>query len=281
MAKVVVPSGLIDRASSTPVYRQLAAAVRGRIADETYPAGSALPSERTMMADYGLSRVAVRLAIDVLARDGLIVRRRGKGTYVARPRVRHDLTRTSAVTGFYDALMKLGGEPAVELRTYHAAVPSDYGDDFLPHEAIVFAERVFRAGREPIVVSHSDLHPRAKTVSRQLAQANLNYELLTELLGFTIERADLTIRAELPSPAVAATLCIAAGEPVLVLRRATFAVGNIPIERTAFYIRSDRYEFALAVQAGEAIGQTLRPQPAPVRRAKKKMPVKKSRTPAA
>jgi GntR family transcriptional regulator len=213
------------------------------------------------------------------------------GTYVAAARVRHDLTRSSALTGCYDALITSGGEPRVELRAYRIAAPSAHGQDRLPHDTIVFAERVFMAGREPIVISHSDLHPRAKTVARGLAQANLNYELLTTLLGFSIERADITIRAELPSAHVAETLQIATGEPVLVLRRATFAVGNIPIERTAFYIRSDRYEFALAVREGGSVGETLRPQPARGRRPRggsagrqareeKKMPAKKSRTAA-
>ena len=56
---------------------------------------------------------------------------------------------------------------------------------------------------------------------------------------------------------MAVALDITESEPVLTLRRVTYATGEIPIERTIVYIRSDRYEFALAVREGQAVDQAL------------------------
>src|SRR5438046_7261400 len=57
--------------------------------------GTAIPSERQLSADFGVSRLTVRAALDDLAREGYVVRRRGSGTYVQHPKLSQDLTMTS------------------------------------------------------------------------------------------------------------------------------------------------------------------------------------------
>src|SRR6201985_3924052 len=57
--------------------------------------GTAIPSERQLSADLGVSRLTVRAALDDLAREGYLVRRRGSGTYVQEPKITQQLTMTS------------------------------------------------------------------------------------------------------------------------------------------------------------------------------------------
>src|SRR5947209_3037300 len=57
--------------------------------------GSAIPSERQLSVDLGVSRLTVRAALDTLAREGHLVRRRGSGTYVQQPKIAQELTMTS------------------------------------------------------------------------------------------------------------------------------------------------------------------------------------------
>src|ERR1041385_9183241 len=57
--------------------------------------GTAIPSERQLRADLGASRPTVRAALDELAREGYLVRRRGSGTYVQQPKISQELTMTS------------------------------------------------------------------------------------------------------------------------------------------------------------------------------------------
>ena len=57
--------------------------------------GDAIPSERQLSADLGVSRLTVRAALDDLVREGMLVRRRGSGTFVSEPKIAQELTMTS------------------------------------------------------------------------------------------------------------------------------------------------------------------------------------------
>src|SRR2546427_7188852 len=71
-------------------------------------AGSAIPSERQLSADLGVSRLTVRAALDDLAREGYLVRRRGSGTFVSEPKIAQELTMTS----FTEDMRRRGMRPA-------------------------------------------------------------------------------------------------------------------------------------------------------------------------
>lgn len=77
-----------------PKYQRVYESLRSKIADGTYPPGELLPSDTELPKQLRVSTITVRRALDELQREGLIVRRRGKGTYVADPNGRsHDATR--------------------------------------------------------------------------------------------------------------------------------------------------------------------------------------------
>src|SRR5712664_3439113 len=66
--------------------------------------GAAIPSERQLSVDLGVSRLTVRAALDDLAREGYLVRRRGSGTYVQQPKITQQLTMPS----FSEDMRRLG-----------------------------------------------------------------------------------------------------------------------------------------------------------------------------
>src|SRR5438477_7310501 len=70
---------------------------RERVLDliERLGVGDAIPSERQLSADLGVSRLTVRAALDDLVREGHLVRRRGSGTFVSEPKIAQELTMTS------------------------------------------------------------------------------------------------------------------------------------------------------------------------------------------
>ncbi len=76
---------------------------------ETLDVGEAIPSERQLSADLGVSRLTLRAALEDLAREGYLVRRRGSGTFVSEPKIAQELTMTS----FTDD-MRPRGSPARE-----------------------------------------------------------------------------------------------------------------------------------------------------------------------
>jgi GntR family transcriptional regulator len=85
------PSMPLNPQSPIPLYRQLADRLAADIRAGLYAAGDRIPSEHALAQEYALGRPTVRQAIDTLARKGLLIRRRGSGTYVCEPRPEVDL----------------------------------------------------------------------------------------------------------------------------------------------------------------------------------------------
>lgn len=73
----------LDRSSFIPLYYQLAQVLREQINAGVWPTGAEIPSERKLMEEYTISRNTVRQALDLLLREGLIVRDQGSGTRVS------------------------------------------------------------------------------------------------------------------------------------------------------------------------------------------------------
>src|SRR6266702_4222691 len=86
---------------------------------ESLGVGTAIPSERQLRADLGVSRLTLRAALDDLAREGYLIRRRGSGTYVQQPKISQELT----ITSFSEDMRKRGmapGSRTLSLDTIHA-----------------------------------------------------------------------------------------------------------------------------------------------------------------
>src|SRR6186997_3496242 len=83
---------------------------RARVLDliEQLAVGEAIPSERQLSAEFGVSRLTVRAALDELVREGLLVRRHGSGTFVSEPKIAQELTMTT----FTEDMQRRGMTPA-------------------------------------------------------------------------------------------------------------------------------------------------------------------------
>src|SRR5688500_20142611 len=89
------PQVLVDRASPVPLYFQVARQLEQAIESGVLPPGSRLDNEIALAEELGLSRPTMRQAIQYLVDKGLLVRKRGGGTHVARARVRRPVGLTS------------------------------------------------------------------------------------------------------------------------------------------------------------------------------------------
>ncbi len=74
-----------------PLYRQLADLLTAKIRAGEYAPGSRIPSEHNLAAVYSIGRPTIRQAVDLLVRNGLLVRKRGSGTFVCEPQQEVDL----------------------------------------------------------------------------------------------------------------------------------------------------------------------------------------------
>ena len=129
---------------------------------ERLEVGDAIPSERQLSVDLGMSRLTVRAALDELVREGHLVRRRGAGTFVSEPKIAQELTMTS----FTDDMRQRGhASRQPDARAATSSPPGARLGRLLhvsPSEPVIVAKRLRLADRETMAIE--ELHVREALV---------------------------------------------------------------------------------------------------------------------
>ena len=241
-----------------PRYIHLAEELDRRIEGGEFGARGRLPSEAELTEQYGLSRVTVRQSMAILEKRGRVIRRRGVGTFVGAPKIHQDL---SVLSGFYDALVAQGLTPDVTLLDYRQVVTDAKVAAKLQRQSATLIMRLYRVEGRPFAVTYTHALPEAARLTRDEVAANPTYRILESLLGYTIDRAELTIRAEAAGQGPGRLLDIGAAEPALVLERSSYEASGTPLEYTLCYLRADAYEFGLTLRGAFSIVNGFRAAP--------------------
>ena len=136
---------------------------RERVLDliERLGVGDAIPSERQLSAELGVSRLTVRAALDDLVREGYLVRRRGTGTFVSEPKIAQELTMTS----FTEDMRRRGMVPRAARSSSASRPPARASAGSCtsrPSEPVVIVTRLRLADRETMAIE--TLHVREALV---------------------------------------------------------------------------------------------------------------------
>lgn len=228
----------MEHDENTPLYQQLAKNLRGKIEDGTLQEGHSLPSERALTALTGMSRITIRKGIDELIREGLLFRKQGSGTYVAK-RIE---TRVSGLKSFSEEARARGESPSVVwmFRTY--ASPTDEEAEILgigSTELVARLGRVRLIGKEPLAIEHAVVP--AEFVPDLNALEDGLYVALTRC-GRSPISGTQTIRASLATPTEAAILSVAENSEILRIKRMTRSTDGRYLEFTRSAYRGDRYD---------------------------------------
>jgi GntR family transcriptional regulator len=237
----------LRRDSHVALHRQLAQRLRSAIASGAYRPGDRLPAEPDLAARHGVSRITARQAVIQLVREGLVVRRQGKGTFVADPPVQHDLV---DLRGIYDELVARGVNPTTELLDYGETVPPPNVAERLRSGArrVLHYKRLYLRRGEPFAVSWAYLSPTVPVMPRELVAAHTTYHLFERFMRLKISHADLSVRARPASHELRTLLRLRAGTPLIALERVSYLTDGSPAEYTLYCANAENYEFALKVR---------------------------------
>ena len=230
-------------------YRTLAEELERRISSGELKPGERLASENELASALKVSRVTVRSALDIVEAKGLVARRPGAGTFVALPRLHHDLT---VLENLFAQFTKQGVHSTTQLLEYRWSPVDARTAGVLGHPEAMKLSRLWFIGALPFALTHAYLHPDTRTVSHADAEAQPGY-LILEKLGYHIARADVKLRAELPDKKIAEALQIVPSAPILVLQRTSYSDEDEALEHTTCYLRSDAIEFVLAVRGAVSL----------------------------
>ena len=216
---------------------------RTRVLDliEQLEVGQAIPSERQLSSDLGVSRLTVRAALDDLVREGLLVRRHGSGTFVSEPKIAQELTMTS----FTEDMRRRGMIPESRTLDLHIAPAGAHLGRLLhvsPSEPVVVIDRLRLADRETMAIER--LHVRASLVPG-LSAADLErqsfYELLLDRYGIDIVGGIQTIEPTVTNETESEALGVPLHSPAFVFERTTRSSTGEIVEYVRSIYRGDRY----------------------------------------
>lgn len=220
-------------ATFRPLYAQIRALLERALEAGEWAPGDAIPSELDLASRFGVSQGTVRKAIQSLAAENLLVRRQGKGTYVAT----HTEERTSNFRFLRirrnDGQSEYPHSRLIDLRRTRANAEIARALSLRAGDPLFVLRRVLEYGGVPAVLDEIAL-PAALfhglTRERCAAYSGSMYGFFETEFGVRMLRADERLRAVAADPASAALLRIAAGVPLLAVDRIAYTYADRPVE---------------------------------------------------
>jgi GntR family transcriptional regulator len=217
---------------------------RSRVLDliEQLEVGQAIPSERQLTRELGVSRLTVRAALDELVREGLLVRRHGSGTFVSEPKIAQELTMTS----FTEDMRRRGMVPAsrtLSLRVTPAGAHLGRLLHVSPSEPVMIISRLRLADRETMAIE--TLHVREALVPGLTApdlERRSFYEILEGRFGITIVGGRQTIEPTVTNEEESEALGVPLHSPAFQFERTTNSESGEIVEYVRSIYRGDRYK---------------------------------------
>ena len=216
----------------SPLYQQIKALLTAQLKAGAWKPGEAIPSEQELATRFKVSQGTVRKAIDELAADNLLVRRQGKGTFVATHAEQRIQYR-------FLSLLPDDGVPRGMARRLldcrRTRAPADVARALACRsaDAVVQLRRLLLADDKPVVLDEIWLPGtlfKGLTTKRLIEYKGPMYGMFEAEFGVRMIRAEEKVRAVPADDSAAALLGVAAGSPLLSVERLSFTYGDQPVE---------------------------------------------------
>jgi GntR family transcriptional regulator len=228
----------------SPLYQQIKALIMRSLQHAEWRPGEAIPSEMELAARYKVSQGTVRKAIDELAAENLLMRRQGKGTFVA--------THAEEQVQFrFLRLMPDEGEPGnmarrlIDCKRQRAPAEVARALQLAVSDPVIRVRRVLSFRNSPVVLDDIWLPAgpfKGLTVERLADHPGPMYGLFEAEFGVRMIRAEEKIRAVAADAASAELLDQKPGAPLLSVERLSMTYGDVPVElRRGLYVTASHY----------------------------------------
>jgi GntR family transcriptional regulator len=228
----------------SPLYRQIKSLILQALEAGEWRPGQMIPSEQELAARFSVSQGTVRKAIDEMAADNLLVRKQGKGTYVAShndPRALFRFLRLVPMDG------DLAHPQSVPLDCWRAKAGQEASRMLAiePGAPIIIVRRLLKFGTKPVVIDEIYLPGEIfQGLSLEVLQgwSGSLYSLFETRFGLRMIRAQERIRAVGADRSTSDVLKVAEGTPLLSVERVTYTYGDKPVEwRRGLYSTAEHF----------------------------------------
>ena len=226
------PSTAASGPAFSPLYQQIKALLVRSLQGGEWKPGEAIPSEMELAARFKVSQGTVRKAIDELATENLVVRRQGKGTFVAthaEETIQYRFLRLAPDEGPATGMAR----QFLDCRRMRAPADVARALDLKSGESAVLVRRTLSRNDEPVVFDEIWLPAgpfKGLTAERLSQYAGPMYGLFESEFGVRMIRAEEKIRAVAADELSAAVLKVPQGTPLLSVERLSHTYGDRPVE---------------------------------------------------
>jgi GntR family transcriptional regulator len=229
----------------SPLYRQIKLLITRSLEAGEWKPGEAIPAETDLAQRFRVSQGTVRKAIDELADDNLLVRRQGKGTFVA----------THAEEKIQYRFLRLAPDDAkprgmerhfLDCRRMRAPAPIARALELKGTEGAILVRRTLAQDATPVVLDEIWLPAglfKGLTAERLSDYVGPMYGLFETEFGVRMIRAEEKIRAVAADTATASLLEVETGTPLLSVERLSYTYGDKPVELRRGLYRTDRHYY--------------------------------------
>ncbi|MCW2901784.1 MAG: GntR family transcriptional regulator [Streptosporangiaceae bacterium] len=238
-------------------YQQIADDLRAQVLDGTLQADDRIPSESELMDHYGMSRIVVRRAVDMLEGEGLVTKVQGKGTFVRRlappqKRTIGDFYGKRPTSSPFAASARAAGKSSEwEYQSRRTTAPKAIADrlGIQPGDPVMKTNYRFFGGDQPVMLSTSyeplDL-TEGTPVEQPEAGPVTGVVPRMDAIGLHITHVGEEVHGRAPRPFEVDALKVPTGTPVLVIER-TYYVGDRVVETADIVVSADRYTLSYRV----------------------------------
>lgn len=235
----------IDLNSPIPFYIQIKDTIRSAIEQNQLKPGDLIPGESDLCDYFEVSRIVIRQALDDLTHEGLIVRKKGKGTFVCEPKILEGFGQE--ITGFYQEMTSRAYQIKTEVLQKEIIPADEEIAKYLSKkigDPLILLRRLRYIQDEPILIVSSFLPFKKceKVLTEDFSKISL-YEFIENTMGYKLSYGQRTIEATIADFDQARLLKINKGDPLLFLSSLVYLEDDTPIEFYQSYYRGDRYKF--------------------------------------
>jgi GntR family transcriptional regulator len=236
---------IINIDSHIPYYIQLMDLLKDQMSKDKWLPGDQIPGEQDLCKTYGVSRTVVRQALRELEFQGVINRRKGKGTFISVPKISEGLVQN--LTGFYQDMIERGHKPISKVLIQKIVPADEKVAHYLRIQAgtdVIDIQRLRFIDNEPIqlVTTYIPYELCPSLVKVDLTNLSL-YAFLEKEFGIFPARGQRYIEAVLSNETEARLLNIKKGAPLLMLDSISYSDSGQPIEYYHALHRGDRSRF--------------------------------------
>jgi len=250
-SKEIILNSRVSIDSDIPLYYQLISIIKRNLSVGFLKAGDIIPSEAELCEALEISRSTVRQAIGELEAEGLVVRRRGKGTFISEPKMNRSIEDIYSFTGEMKAL---GLEPSSVVHEFEVVKPTEAEARSLElkdtAQDVYKIVRLRRANGEPLLLETTVIPAYIfPGLTRDRLEKESLYTMLREEAGMIPHVAEETYESTVIDESTAKVLQCKVGIGGFFVERRTWSMTGEIFELTQSVIRGDRTRFKLKLKS--------------------------------